>query len=356
MPIMDLEKVSKGYKSLSSKKLDHEFVNEFVLSKRRNKRDVYVLQNESQCTNMCSTNYLSVNEYINLTACKPKLAMPLESICKSFLSELMLHILHDNGRALNELMLEAEHNIQVKTACAFEVSTYKKLNSLIKNEEEFKDFPLLRYLAIERGEQDINIHQCTLDDMKFYIDNLNKLLQNEADHYFQFGVVKTMPNQLEHHRCSCYRLLIKCMMEKYELSPKSERKEILIEGSKYVKLLQTILLKIDSDENAVIWVEIPKFYNQCAHFLQLSGTIGEHKEIKDALDMYDKAIKIEENRQEHITRFLLEGYYGKVNCLINLNMERKAKDIYKNLQIILPSNNVYLKKIQALFQKKDILT
>ncbi|CAC5391244.1 unnamed protein product [Mytilus coruscus] len=199
VPIMKSEKASNIYKSLSSKTLDHNFVKQFVLSKRRDKRDVYLLQHESRYPKMCKSNYLSEQEYIYLTTCKPKLAMPLESICKSFLSELMLNILHDNGRALDELMLGAEHNEQVKIACAFEVGTYKEL----KSEKEFKDFPLLLYLAIERNEQDIHVQQCTLDNMKFNIDNLERSLQNESDYYFQFGVVKTI-----FHRCSLTDLLL----------------------------------------------------------------------------------------------------------------------------------------------------
>lgn len=351
VPPMEFKEVKHGYERLRSKTLNAEFVKEFVFSKRRNKRDVYVLQQESGDQKMCKSNYLSEREYRKLYKCKPKLAMPLDLLCKSFLSELMLHILHDNGRALNELMLVSEHNEQVEHACSFEVKTYKEFNRLIKNEDEFKDFPLLRYLAIERWEHDINFHQRTLDDIQSHMNNLKELLQNKSVHYFQFGVAKTLSSTLEHHNCNCYRLLIKCLLEKYKLSAESEKEEIYEEGRKYVEVLQVMLSKIDKDENAVKWVEMPKFYNQCANFLQLSG---EEDDIKDAVEMYGKAIVIEENRQAYITRFLQEGYHGKVTCLLILDMETEAKCIYEKLKETLPNCNDFLNKMHTLFRKRTI--
>ncbi|VDI63304.1 Hypothetical predicted protein [Mytilus galloprovincialis] len=346
VPLMAYEGVEHGYKSLRSKTLDIEFVREFVLSKRRNKRDVHVIQQESGKPKMCMSNYLSEREHRKLAKCTPKLAMPIESLCKSFLSELMLHILHDNGRALDELMLISDNNEQINSACLFEVKTYKKFNNLIKCEKEFEEFPLLRYLAIERWEHDINFHQRSLDDIQSHMNNLKELLQDKSVHYFQFGVAKTLSSTLEHHNCNCYRLLIKCLLEKYKRSAESEMKEILEEGRKYVKILQEMLSKIDKDENAVKWVEMPKFYNQCANFLQLSG---EEDDIKDAVEMYGKAIVIEENRQEYITRFLQEGYYGKVTCLLTQNKETEAKIIYDRLKYKLPTTSDFLMKMEDLF-------
>ncbi|CAC5388239.1 unnamed protein product [Mytilus coruscus] len=336
IPDMQSNNLKEAFKSLCATQMGNTFAEAFVCSKYRNFRDVQILRKASENQNVCKSGYLSKADYLHLSK-NHSLALSLDLISEGFLSELMLHILFDNGRALDELMYVANDKGHVKKGMDFEFKTCIEFSDLMKLGDKFKEYPLLRYLAQDRGEQSYKLEKeykrPSTESLKRRISDMREVKGNSQKNYFQFGILKTSANAHDYYNCQCYRLLLKYHQQLYKLS---DSNETLSEGRKDEEEFQKILIKMEHDKKPYKWMEMPKFYIQCAQFLHLSKKTEDYEM---SLEFFQKAIDFEENRGVYLTRCLWEGYFGKTKCLLLLKRKVEAKQISDQLRKRLEGTN-----------------
>lgn len=324
----DFGKIEKTFKSFCNKEIEEFLIKEFILSKRRSPGEISLLQQESVNKTLCANGYLGDNEYKHLVDIG--LAIPHTDYKKLFLIELFLHILFENGRAFNELRVITDKKVNVRQICNFEFYTCNEFCKLLKASDISKDYKILLFLDNDRsvksyirwtGKTHISDDEIDLD-----IKNIDDLSKSNARILHDFGIAKMSPKTNDHHVCMCCKLLLKNMVGKLE-SEKDEntKMEIFKKGKNVVEdFLKRI--EINKDKG---WLALPLFYIQCGNYLLLST---DEKTLEQALNLFDGAITAERNRQDKLTRFTWEGYYGKVRCLSKLFRQKEAKDIYDNLK------------------------
>lgn len=354
IPKMNSDDVVVGFTSCHSVDVGTNFVNTFVCGKFQNNRDKEILQRASK-TCVGKSGYLSMKDFHNLST--KSFAMPLALISKGFLSELCLHICLYNGRALDELVYEAKEKDRKKVIEArdFEFQTCIKLAELMKSRKEFKDFPILIYLALDRGEQkykltrDCTGHSC--ENLETHILQIREIMEPKQRQQFQFGILKSIDNTREYHICECNRLLLKYYQQLHRISG-SKNTNILSEGRKVEKKLYEILLEMEQEDKRYNWVEMPRFYIQCAKFLHLSET-REKNDCELSIELYQKAIDFEKKRRVNFSRYLWEGYFGKAKCLVLLGRTNEAHKIKHELKRRFEGTNqdLRLQKLEKLFKE-----
>ncbi|XP_071149602.1 uncharacterized protein [Mytilus edulis] len=348
IPHMKSSHVRDAFKTFCEFEMPIEFFESFVFCKYRNERDVHILRNESKIETLCEHGYLTQNDYSSLFSIKPSLVMPLNLISKGFIAELMLHILFDNGRALDELMHEAQCYEHAKKGRDFEFKTCIEFTNLMKTRTEFENFPLLRYLVFDRGEQRYKLEKddkmSSIESVKRRIQEIKKVKDSGHKHYFQFGILKTSTEDNEYHNCVCYRLLLKYHQELYKIS---ESADILSDARNDMEEFLRILLNIEKDEKHSKWVEMPKFFIQCAKVLHMSK---KDEDCEKAIEIFEKVINIEEHKGVHLTRYVWQAYYGKASCLLTLGRKDDAKIIHHQLQKRLEGThqNYRIQKLEVL--------
>lgn len=348
IPEMQSKILKEAFQAVCANRMGNVFAKSFVCGKYRNLRDVQILQKVSKDKNVCKSGYLSTADYFHLSK-NLSLALSLNLISEGFLSELMLHILFDNGKALDELLYLTKDRNHVKKGRDFEFKTCIEFSDLMKLRENFKAYPLLRYLAQDRGEQSYKLEKeykkPSTESLKRRLSDIRVVKGNTQKNYFQLGILKTSANAHEYHNCQCYRLLLKYHQQLYKLSGSNET---LSEGRKDMEEFQKILLKIEYDKKPYKWVEMPKFYIQLAQFLHLSE---KNEDCEKSLEFFQKAIDFEETRGVYLTRFLWEGYYGKTKCLLLLKKNDEARTISGQLRNRLEGTNqtMRIKKLDELF-------
>lgn len=349
IPHMNSCNVMDAFKSFCEIKMPSDFIPAYVFGKYRNDRDVHILRKKSNNKTLCKHGYLTESDYSLLLSIKPSLVMPLDLISKGFLGELMLHILFDNGSALDELLYEAKLYEHAKKGRDFEFETCIEFTNLMKRRKDFENYPLLRYLVFDRGEQAYKLNKDdklpSVESVKSRISEIRKVKERSQEHYFQFGILKTSTEENEYHNCVCFRLLLKYHQQLYKISKSNE---VLSDGKNDMKKFLQILLKIEKDEKPNKWVEMPKFFIQCAKVLRMSATSDD---CESAIEIFEKVINIEEHKGVHLTRYIWQAYYGKASCLISLGRKDEAKIIHHQLRKRLEgTHQTYrIRKLKDLF-------
>lgn len=334
------ENIKLMYDAFDKVNINENFIREFISHKRRSRNEKDFLQSETKMTTKIG-EYLSQSDYKALL--EKTLAMPPELLGKQFLKDLMLHILYHNGRALNEInkLKESESD---KQACYHVFVAYDEFTSLMNTKEETSSFPSLHFLVSKRSGRQymmwnkVDQHICTAD-INDEMSNVNKMLVDKAGtgndgnmlenkrYYFDFGIVKILSTTNKHHICMCYRVQLKYLEKKFYISEENDQKQIFKEGVSIYEKFRKEMQPIDENQLRNL-LAMPSFYIQCGMFLYLST---KTKYLELSIELYEKGIKIEEERGVFWTRFLREEFVGVIHCLMKLGRKAEARKKYKQI-------------------------
>lgn len=316
----------------------------FILRKRRNQNDVDVIDkevNKEINLRLNISHYLSEEEYNYL--CKESLALPLRMVSGLLLSELFLRIIHNNGRALNELKYiirndkttRSEYDL-LKRACYAEFRTADAFRVILerhlKNEVRLDSIDLFSCLESKRSGKMLmqwSNPLFTREDTKKDIDFFKQLIEESPRSCFDFGIVKMTKNSNIRHIALCRRILLRYLARKYKQSDNEDDKtHIFDEGKREIISLKKNLHKMEDSYLKYSWLSMSLIYIECGKFLLLSDN---NHDSDEALTMFENALLIEKSREAFWTRFTFQGYKGKVRCLLKLEKKDEAIQIVQKV-------------------------
>lgn len=293
---------------------EETFVEEFISGKRRYKGSL------SKAS--CKRQEIYLKKSVLEKLIKHNQALSVSMLGELIVSELLLHILLENGMCLYYLRtIPGYDHTNIHRADLKELKSCHKLRNLLQQKHQPSLLPSINIDIIGRTYS--VLAEYLKENTEVLEQQINELQEMEKRdqlvYYFEILYDCLYSYTKFFYECQRRTLLLKCMLRR-SLLDKSPHlmPECLIVADEFLRYM-------NKNQNIMFgWLALPSFYAQCA---KVYCVCGNDDYVRKGVELYQNVIEIDKRGQNTWTRYLWKGYYGQMQCFIKLDEPLKAQEI-----------------------------